>query len=157
MPSKYSRGFDITHDSLRLFTREPSLILLPLLSLLAVGSAFAVLEAIVFQQGLVESLVINDLYRRSRPSASGLDPEAVHRPPVGFETILSHRTVQTIADTDAISRVASNRWSGCFKTPIAKTEIVLCAVFTKQPLEGLIMVKSSFDTTFDIICDSGNP
>ncbi|MFD1571868.1 DUF6159 family protein [Halorubrum laminariae] len=63
MASKYRRGFDITRDSLRVFTREPSLILLPVLSLLAVGSAFAVLAAIVFQQGLVESLVTNDLYQ----------------------------------------------------------------------------------------------
>ena len=61
MASKYRRGFDITRDSLRVFTREPSLILLPVLSLLTVGSAFAVLAAIGFQQGLVESLVTNDL------------------------------------------------------------------------------------------------
>jgi hypothetical protein len=63
MASKYRRGFDITRDSLRVFTREPSLILLPVLSLLAVGSAFAVLATIVFQQGLVEPLVTNDFYQ----------------------------------------------------------------------------------------------
>ncbi|MDZ5810806.1 DUF6159 family protein [Halorubrum sp. AD140] len=63
MASKYRRGFDITRDSLRVFTREPSLLLLPVLSLLAVGSAFAVLAAILFQQGLVASLVTNDLYQ----------------------------------------------------------------------------------------------
>jgi hypothetical protein len=63
MASKYRRGFDITRDSLRVFTREPSLILLPVLSLLAVGSAFAVLTVIVFQQGLVESIFTNDLYQ----------------------------------------------------------------------------------------------
>jgi len=63
MISKYRRGFDITRDSLRVFTREPTLVILPVLSLFAVGSAFAVLAAIVFQQGLVESLVTNDLYQ----------------------------------------------------------------------------------------------
>ena len=63
MVSKYRRGFDITRDSLRVFTREPSLLLLPVLSLLAVGRAFAVLAVIVFQQGLVASLVTNDLYQ----------------------------------------------------------------------------------------------
>ncbi|MFC5136560.1 MULTISPECIES: DUF6159 family protein [Haloferacaceae] len=63
MASKYRRGFDITRDSLRVFTREPSLLLLPALSFLAVGSAFAVLAAILFQQGLVESVVTNDLYK----------------------------------------------------------------------------------------------
>jgi len=35
------------------------------LSLLAVGSAFAILGAIVFQQGLVASLLTNDLYKYS--------------------------------------------------------------------------------------------
>jgi len=63
MASKYRRGFAITRDSLRVFTREPNLMILPVLSLLAVGSAFAVLSAIVFQQGLVESLLTNDLYK----------------------------------------------------------------------------------------------
>jgi hypothetical protein len=61
--SKYRRGFDITRDSLRVFTREPTLVLLPALSLLAVGSAFAVLAAVLFQQGLVESLLTNNLYQ----------------------------------------------------------------------------------------------
>ncbi|SEH53970.1 hypothetical protein SAMN05192561_105124 [Halopenitus malekzadehii] len=63
MASKYRRGFDITRDSLRVFTREPSLVLLPVLSLLAIGSAFAVLAVVVFQQGLIESLVTNELYQ----------------------------------------------------------------------------------------------
>ncbi|SDY39059.1 DUF6159 family protein [Halopenitus persicus] len=63
MTSKYRRGFDITRDSLRVFTQEPSLVILPVLSLLAVGSAFAVLAAIALQQGLVASLVTNDLYQ----------------------------------------------------------------------------------------------
>jgi hypothetical protein len=63
MASKYRRGFAITRDSLRVFTQEPNLMILPVLSLLAVGSAFAVLSAIVFQQGLVESLLTNDLYK----------------------------------------------------------------------------------------------
>lgn len=63
MASKYRRGFAITRDSLRVFTQEPNLMILPVLSLLAVGSAFAVLSAIAFQQGLVESLLTNDLYK----------------------------------------------------------------------------------------------
>ncbi|MDQ2055631.1 DUF6159 family protein [Halobellus sp. H-GB7] len=65
MTSKYQRGFDITRDSLRIFTQRPTLLVLPALSLLAVGSAFAVLGAIVFQQGLVGSLLTNDLYKYS--------------------------------------------------------------------------------------------
>ena len=63
MSSKYRRGFAITRDSLRVFTREPTLLVLPALSLLAVGSAFAVLAGIAFQQGLVGSLLTNDLYK----------------------------------------------------------------------------------------------
>jgi len=63
MASKYRRGFDIARDSLRVFTREPSLLLLPVLSLLAVGSSFAVLAAILFQQGLVELVVTNEIYK----------------------------------------------------------------------------------------------
>jgi len=63
MASKYRRGFEITRDSLRVFTREPTLLVLPALSLLAVGSAFAVLAGIAFQQGLVGSLLTNDLYK----------------------------------------------------------------------------------------------
>ncbi|GAB6862672.1 DUF6159 family protein [Haloplanus litoreus] len=65
MTSKYRRGFDITYDSLRIFTQRPTLLILPALSLLTVGSAFAVLGAIIFQQGLVESLLTNDLYKYS--------------------------------------------------------------------------------------------
>ena len=65
MTSKYRRGFDITYDSLRIFTQRPTLLVLPALSLLAVGSAFAILGAIVFEQGLVESLLTNDLYKYS--------------------------------------------------------------------------------------------
>jgi len=63
MTSKYRRGFEITRDSLRIFAQRPTLLVLPALSLLAVGSAFAVLAAIVFQRGLVESLLLNDLYK----------------------------------------------------------------------------------------------
>jgi hypothetical protein len=65
MTSKYRRGFEITRDSLRIFTQRPTLLVLPALSLLAVGSAFAVLGAIVFQRGLVTSLLFNDLYKYS--------------------------------------------------------------------------------------------
>jgi len=65
MTSKYRRGFQITRDSLHIFTQRPTLLVLPALSLLAVGSAFAVLGAMVFQQGLVGSLLTNDLYKYS--------------------------------------------------------------------------------------------
>jgi hypothetical protein len=65
MTSKYRRGFEITRDSLRIFAQRPTLLILPALSLLAVGSAFAVLAAIVFQRGLVESLLLNDFYKYS--------------------------------------------------------------------------------------------
>jgi len=65
MTSKYRRGFEITRDSLRIFAQRPTLLVLPALSLLAVGSAFAILGAIVFQQGLVASLLTNDLYKYS--------------------------------------------------------------------------------------------
>jgi len=63
MTSKYRRGFEITRDSLRIFTQRPTLLILPALSLLAVGSAFAILGMIAFRQGLVASLLTNDLYR----------------------------------------------------------------------------------------------
>ncbi|WP_311174024.1 DUF6159 family protein [Halobellus ordinarius] len=65
MTSKYQRGFEITRDSLRIFTQRPTLLILPALSLLAVGSAFAILGVIVFEQGLVASLLLNDLYKYS--------------------------------------------------------------------------------------------
>ena len=65
MTPKYRRGFEITRDSLRIFTQRPTLLVLPALSLLVVGSAFAVLGAIVFQQGIVTSLLTDDLYKYS--------------------------------------------------------------------------------------------
>jgi hypothetical protein len=65
MTSKYRRGFEITRDSLRIFTQRPTLLVLPALSLLAVGSAFAVLGAIIIQRGLLTSLLTNDLYKYS--------------------------------------------------------------------------------------------
>jgi len=45
MPFKYRRGLDITTESLDVFRQHTSLAVLPALSLLAVGSAFAVLAA----------------------------------------------------------------------------------------------------------------
>jgi hypothetical protein len=63
MPSKYRRGLDITTESLDVFRRHTSLAVLPALSLLAVGSAFAVLAAVAFRFGIVDSLFTNDLYK----------------------------------------------------------------------------------------------
>lgn len=63
MPSAYRRGLTLAVDSLVLFRRRPSLVVLPLLSLLAVGSAFALLGAVAFRYGIVDSLFTNDLYR----------------------------------------------------------------------------------------------
>lgn len=63
MPSKYRRGLDVTFESLAVFRRNATLAVLPALSLLAVGSAFAVLAAVAFRFGIVESLFANGLYR----------------------------------------------------------------------------------------------
>lgn len=63
MPSKYRRGLDITTESLDVFRQHTSLAVLPALSLLAVGSAFAVLTAVAFRFGIVDSLFTNDLYK----------------------------------------------------------------------------------------------
>ena len=63
VPSKYRRGLTLTTDSLVLFRRRPSLVILPLLSVLAVGSAFALLGAVAFRYGIVDSLFTNDLYQ----------------------------------------------------------------------------------------------
>ncbi|WP_142860469.1 DUF6159 family protein [Salinigranum halophilum] len=63
MPSKYRRGLDITSESLDMFRQNATLAVLPALSLLAVGSAFAVLAALAFRLGIVDSLFTNDRYR----------------------------------------------------------------------------------------------
>jgi len=63
MPSKYRRGLDITTESFRVFGRHPSLVILPLLSMLAVGSAFALLAAVAFRYGIVDSLLTTDRYK----------------------------------------------------------------------------------------------
>jgi len=63
MPSKYRRGLDITSESLDVFRQNATLAVFPVLSLLAVGSAFAVLAALAFRLGIVDSLFTNDLYK----------------------------------------------------------------------------------------------
>ncbi|MFC7173872.1 DUF6159 family protein [Haloplanus litoreus] len=63
MPSKYRRGLDITTESLGVFRRHPKLAILPLLSLLAVGGAFALLAAVAFRHGIVDSVLTNDRYK----------------------------------------------------------------------------------------------
>jgi hypothetical protein len=63
VPSSFDRGLDITSESIDVFRRNRSLAVLPALSLLAVGSAFAVLAAVAFRLGIVGSLFANDLYR----------------------------------------------------------------------------------------------
>jgi len=63
MPSKYRRGLDVTSESLDVFRQNATLAVLPALSLLAVGSAFAVLAALAFRLEIVGSLFTNDLYK----------------------------------------------------------------------------------------------
>lgn len=63
MPSKYRRGLDITSESLGMFRQNAALAVLPASSLLAVGSAFAVLAALAFRLEIVGALFTNDLYK----------------------------------------------------------------------------------------------
>ena len=63
MPSSFDRGLDVVSESLDVFGRNTNLLVLPALSLLAVGSAFAVLAVVAFRLEIVGSLFTNDLYR----------------------------------------------------------------------------------------------
>ena len=61
MSGKFSRGLAIASDSLDLFRANPRLAVLPLCSLLFVGSGFAVAAGIALHFGLVASVLTNDL------------------------------------------------------------------------------------------------
>jgi hypothetical protein len=61
MPGKFRRGVSITRDSLGVFRDNPRLALLPFLSLLSVGSAFAIALGTSFYYGFAESLITNEL------------------------------------------------------------------------------------------------
>lgn len=58
---KFRRGVSITRESLAVFRDNPRLTLLPFLSFLAVGSAFAVVGGAVFYYGLVDNVFGNKL------------------------------------------------------------------------------------------------
>ena len=61
MSGKFRRGVSITRDSLDMFRDNPRLALLPFLSLLSMGSAFAIVLGTAFYYGFAESLITNEL------------------------------------------------------------------------------------------------
>ncbi|WP_188979257.1 DUF6159 family protein [Halocalculus aciditolerans] len=63
MSGKFSRGLDVVDGSLDVFRANPRLAVLPLCSLLLVGSGFAVAAGIALHYGLVASLFTNDLIK----------------------------------------------------------------------------------------------
>ena len=65
MSGKFSRGLDVVDGSLDVFRANPRLAVLPLCSLLLVGSGFAVATGLALQYGLVASIITNDLIQYS--------------------------------------------------------------------------------------------
>lgn len=59
MAGKFSRGLQVVGDSVDVFRENPRLGLLPVLSLLATGSAFAIALGAALHYGLVDSLFTN--------------------------------------------------------------------------------------------------
>ncbi len=65
MSDRFNCGLSLIEASFELFEGNARLALLPVLSLLSVGSAFALLAAIAFRLGVVDSLFTNDLVEYS--------------------------------------------------------------------------------------------
>ncbi|GAB3681402.1 hypothetical protein GCM10028857_05580 [Salinarchaeum chitinilyticum] len=63
MSGRFSRGLSVVDGSLDVFRARPQLVLLPLCSLLLVGSGFAVAAGLALQYGFVAPIVTNDLVR----------------------------------------------------------------------------------------------
>ncbi|MDS0295952.1 DUF6159 family protein [Halogeometricum luteum] len=63
MAGRFSRGLDVVDASVDVFRDNPRLALLPALSLLSVGSAFAVAVGVALRYGTVEAFLTNDLLR----------------------------------------------------------------------------------------------
>ncbi|QLH78466.1 hypothetical protein HZS55_14720 [Halosimplex rubrum] len=61
MSGKFSRGLDVVDGSLDVFRANPRLAVLPLCSLLLVGSGFAIAAGVALHYGLVASIFTNDL------------------------------------------------------------------------------------------------
>ena len=59
MAGKFSRGLQVVGDSVDVFRENPRLSLLPLLCLLATGSAFAIALGAALHYGLVDALFTN--------------------------------------------------------------------------------------------------
>jgi|GEM_PF-680857 len=63
MSGRFSRGLAVANGSLDVFRANPRLAVLPLCSLLLVGSGFAVATGVALHYGLVASLLTNDLVK----------------------------------------------------------------------------------------------
>jgi hypothetical protein len=61
MAGRFSRGLRVVDDSVGVFRDNPRLALLPFLSLLATGSAFAVVLGLALRYGVLDSVLTNDL------------------------------------------------------------------------------------------------
>lgn len=62
MSGKFSRGLTIAGGSLKVFRANPRLAVLPLCSLLCIGSGFVVAAGVALHYGLVASVFTNDLF-----------------------------------------------------------------------------------------------
>jgi len=62
MSGKFSRGLTVVDGSLGVFRANPRLAVLPLCSLLLVGTGFALVAGVALHYGLVASIFTNDLY-----------------------------------------------------------------------------------------------
>lgn len=63
MTGRFSRGLSVIDGSLDVFRANPRLVVLPLCSLLLVGSGFAVAAGVALHYGIAESVLANDLLR----------------------------------------------------------------------------------------------
>lgn len=63
MAGRFKRGLSIVDGSVGVFRDNPRLALLPFLSLLSIGSAFAVILGITLRYGILDSVLTNDLLR----------------------------------------------------------------------------------------------
>ena len=63
MSGRFSRGLAVADGSLDVFRANPRLAVLPLCSLLLIGSGFAVAAGVALHYGLVASLLTNDLVK----------------------------------------------------------------------------------------------
>lgn len=63
MAGRFSRGLSIVDGSVDVFRDNPRLALLPFLSLLSIGSAFAVILGTALRYGILDSVLTNDPLR----------------------------------------------------------------------------------------------